>query len=90
MADNGDGSKKIWITEFGCPSDGATNDCTDAIQATQITDAYQQARSSSYDTFLGPLFIFDWWDNTTDGDYGLFTSSGVAKPALAAYEAAAK
>jgi hypothetical protein len=88
MTANGDGSKKIWITEFGCPSDGATNDCTDATEATQITDAFQQARSSAYNTYLGPLLIFCWWDSS-DGDYGLYTSSGVAKPALAAYVQAA-
>jgi hypothetical protein len=88
MAANGDGSKKIWITEFGCPSDGLANDCTDATEATQITDGFQQARSSTYSSYLGPLLIFNWWDSS-DGQYGLFTSSGAAKPALAAYKQAA-
>jgi exo-beta-1,3-glucanase (GH17 family) len=89
MAANGDGNKKIWITEDGCPSDSINYDCNESTEATQITDAFQQARSSSYNTYLGPLLIFNWWDSS-DGPYGLFTSSGVAKPALAAYEAAAK
>jgi hypothetical protein len=85
MSSNGDGSKQIWLTEFGCPSDGSSNDCTDQTEATQITDAFASARNISY---IGPLMIFSWWDSS-DGDYGLYNSSGVAKPdVLSDYQAA--
>jgi hypothetical protein len=92
MAANGDGSKQIWLTEFGCPtgSDGGYPDsCNDSTLAAQITDAFASARSQSW---LGPLFIYNWRDDNTaaDGDFGLYTADNVAKPeTLAAYEAAA-
>jgi hypothetical protein len=90
MANNGDGSKQIWLTEFGCPTGtdaGQPADCTPTTEGAQITDAFSMARSWSW---AGPLFVFSWQDTSEDGDFGLYTSTGVAKaPALAAFEAAA-
>ncbi|MGO9971505.1 MAG: hypothetical protein ACLP01_01480, partial [Solirubrobacteraceae bacterium] len=91
MNSNGDNGKAIWLTEFGCPTGtdaGQPDSCTDATLATQITDAYTQARANPGNEYglLGPLFICSWIDNTTDGDFGLYTSSGTAKPdSLAAF-----
>jgi hypothetical protein len=88
MSSNGDGNKKIWLTEFGCPTGtdgGYPADCTDATLAQQITDAFTSARAGAY---VGPLLIYNWEDDsvTQDGDFGLYTSSGSAKPdTLAAY-----
>jgi hypothetical protein len=40
-------------------------------------------------TWTGPLLVFNWQD-TSDGYFGLYTSSGAPKaPALAAFKAAA-
>jgi hypothetical protein len=89
MEANGDGAKKIWITEFGCPTgtDGGYPDsCTDVTLAEQITDAYAQVKQWSW---TGPLLIFDWQDSTNGGDFGLYLANGVAKPqSLAAFTAA--
>jgi hypothetical protein len=89
MANNGDGAKKIWLTEFGCPTGtdgGLPASCTPTTEGQQITDAFTKARGW---TWTGPLLVFNWQD-TSDGDFGLFTSSGVPKaPALAAFKAAA-
>lgn len=90
MANNGDGSKKIWLTEFGCPTGTAAGlpaDCTPTTEGQQITDAFDKASGL---TWIGGLFVFSWQDDATDGDFGLYTSSGVAKTsALAAFKAAA-
>jgi hypothetical protein len=90
MEENGDGSKLIWLTEFGCSTGTADNipaDCTDSTLATQITEAYTSDRAQMY---LGPLFVFNWEDSS-DGDWGLYTASGAAKPdTVAAYKAASE
>jgi len=64
MADNGDGNKQIWLTEFGCPTGtdgGYPADCTSATEGQQITDAFAEARGWSW---IGPLFIYTWQDST--------------------------
>jgi hypothetical protein len=90
MVANGDGDKKIWITEFGCPTgslnDGFPADCTDASLAQQITDAHEQQVNMPY---IGPLFIYDWQDGVDD--FGLYTSNDSPKPdSVAAFKAAAE
>ena len=90
MEQNGDGHKKIWLTEFGCPTgtdDGRQASCTDATLARQITQAFNQANRWGW---TGPLFVFSWQDNTTDGDFGLYYANGSPKTAtLAAFKQAA-
>lgn len=55
MARNGDGGKKIWMTELGAP----TCDCGDGVspqdQAKQITDVLAAAAATGYS---GPAFIY--------------------------------
>ena len=96
MKDNGDGSKKIWLTEYGCPTGtegGYQNPhgrawCTDASLATDITQAYNQANTWSW---IGNLFIYNWQDASSggDGDFGLYYSNGSPKPdSLAAFKSA--
>ncbi|HEX9133997.1 MAG TPA: glycosyl hydrolase, partial [Ktedonobacteraceae bacterium] len=90
MERNGDGNKKIWLTEFGCAT-GTDADkpasCTDAALAQQITLAFNQANTWGW---TGPFFVFSWQDNTTDGDFGLYYANGSPKTAaLAAYKQAA-
>jgi hypothetical protein len=90
MEQNGDGNKKIWLTEFGCPTGsdaGQPAKCTDATLAQQITQAFNRANTWRW---TGPFFVFSWQDNTTDGDFGLYYANGSPKTtALAAYKQAA-
>ncbi len=85
MAANGDGNKQIWLTEWGQPTAGS-GAVTPAVQATMITEGFQVASTWAWS---GPLFVANWEDDTANGDYGLLYSNGTAKPALAAYSAAA-
>lgn len=96
MENNGDGSKKIWLTEYGCPTgtDGGYENpdggafCTDASLSTDITQAYKQANSWGW---IGNLFVYSWKDENAadDGDFGLYSANGSPKPdSLAAFKAA--
>jgi hypothetical protein len=62
MAANGDGGKKVWMTELGAP----TCDCADGVspedQAKQITDVLAAAAASGYS---GPAFIYSIRDTDT-------------------------
>lgn len=62
MAANGDGGKKIWMTEFGAP----TCDCADGVsaeeQANQITDVLAASAATGYS---GPAFIYSIRDTDT-------------------------
>lgn len=62
MAANGDGGKKIWMTELGAP----TCDCADGVspqeQAKQITDVLAAAAATGYS---GPAFIYSIRDTDT-------------------------
>jgi hypothetical protein len=66
MVANGDGGKKIWMTEIGAP----TCDCGDGVsqeeQAKQITDVLAAAAGLGYS---GPAFIYSIKDTNT-GDRG--------------------
>ncbi len=88
MVANGDGSKQIWLTEYGAPTSGVSGSVTPAFQAESITDAFQWAQQYSW---IGPLFIFDWQASSYDdyGDYGLYNADGSSTPGAAAYSAAA-
>ena len=69
MAANGDGGKKMWITEFGVPvgTAGGLTASTLQQQADSITEAFTAANSVAY---AGPLFVYQWQDDS-DGDFGL-------------------
>lgn len=89
MDANGDTSKPIWITEFGCPTSPTglyPGMCADAQLGQQITNAYATARSATWRP--GPLLVYDWQDDPScmDGCFGLYRADGTAKPAaLAAF-----
>lgn len=92
MTSHGDGNKKLWLTEFGCPtstSGGYPSACTDATLADQITDAFSLARTQLW---IGPLFLYNWQDSgADDGDFGLYNADGSTKPlSLNAYTRASK
>jgi len=104
MVANGDGAKKIWITEYGTPTGGpgglATNGLlfserdddhvTEALQAKTVTTAVAMYRAYSW---AGPFFWYSYKDNgtspnDTENFYGLVRADGTHKPAYAAYKSA--
>ncbi|MET0475866.1 MAG: hypothetical protein ABW001_14635 [Mycobacterium sp.] len=61
MAANGDGGKKIWMTELGAPTCDCDGGVSPADQAKQITDVLAAAAATGYG---GPAFIY----SIRDGD----------------------
>jgi hypothetical protein len=88
MAENGDGAKQIWLTEYGAPTSGVSNAVTPEFQAESITEAFQWAQNY---TWVGPLFIFDWEPSPYDtyGDYGIYNSDGTPTLGGLAFSSAA-
>jgi hypothetical protein len=63
MVANGDGGKKIWMTEFGAPTSAPTAEgVSQAEQAKQITDVLTAAANTGYS---GPAFIYSIRDTDT-------------------------
>lgn len=86
MKENGDGSKKIWATEYGSPT-GGRNPRSEAQQAADLTDA---AHRFAKNAALEHLFWFDGWDTapqTSDpGDWmGLYRADGTEKLSVATF-----
>jgi polysaccharide biosynthesis protein PslG len=86
MTANGDGTKKIWITEFGAPSAGRAG-VSPAAQSETITQALAAADKMDW---IGAIYIYTWRDNssTAAGTFGLKSSDGYPKPAYYALLAA--
>lgn len=88
MEANGDGHKRIWMTEFGY-STGAWKGATSLEdQARYLTEAYEVIAEAPW---AGPLIWFNYRDRGTDPNarelnFGLVTWTGEPKPALAAFE----
>jgi GH35 family endo-1,4-beta-xylanase len=93
MVANGDGAKKVWMTEFGDPTGTDTSDGAVSVQtqAQQLTDAFNSLKQWSW---AGPLFWYNWQDGTDPtsiyDNFGLVDASGNPKPALSAFEAEAQ
>jgi hypothetical protein len=85
MVDHGDGSKKIWVTEFGAPT--SDTGVTDAQQAAMITQAYAIFRSEPW---AGPLFVYSYSDQGDEDRFGLLRDDGSRKPSWGAFRHAAK
>jgi hypothetical protein len=95
MADNGDGAKRIWVTEFGAPTNGpdqAADHVTEAQQAQILTDAIRIFKSYSWS---GPFMWYDYQDSGTstwdsENFYGLVRADGSHKPSYTAWVDAIK
>jgi hypothetical protein len=85
MADNGDGGKKIWMTEMGAPTsapwaEGVSQD----EQARQIVDGLRKAAQTPYS---GPAFIFCIRDSNSsnqdnrEDNFGIVTTDWQPKVA---------
>ena len=105
MIANGDGNKKIWITEFGAPTGGPGPIATlanpnlsaqpyvvdQALQAKILADAITKYQTY---TWVGPFFYYTYQDAGTDPStnenfFGLVTASGENKQAYAVFQNAA-
>jgi hypothetical protein len=84
MAANGDSAKKIWITEFGAPTSGTTQNVSDAEQSNELVQAISQVKQLDW---VGSFYIYTWLDAPDEG-FGLLTVGGAQKPAYAAAVAA--
>ncbi|GGG21774.1 hypothetical protein GCM10007304_39500 [Rhodococcoides trifolii] len=82
MEANGDGGKKVWITEYGAPT--GTAGVSEDRQAQIVVSGVQAARSLPY---AGPIFVHAIRDRGTDpaateDNYGLLRKDFSRKPAF--------
>jgi hypothetical protein len=87
MDENGDGGKKIWMTEFGAPTGTSSGAVSEARQVDFVREALV-ARTK--DEWLGPLFWYSARDQGTnpadrEQNFGLWRNDFSAKPAAAAF-----
>jgi len=81
MADHGDSAKKIWITEYGAPTSGTSNNVSEADQSDELVQTIAKAKQLGW---IGSLYIYTW---QSDG-FGLLNGDGSQKPAYSAVAAA--
>jgi hypothetical protein len=84
MAANGDGLKKVWVTEFGAPTAGpGGGPVSESTQSLMLSDVIAQLRTYSW---AGPLLWYSFKDAGTTSDtvenfFGLVRADGTKKPA---------
>ncbi len=102
MANNGDGQKKIWITEFGAPTngpgdmailgntkkEGAADHVSEDLQSRILEDALAHYKEYAW---AGPFLWYSFQDVGTDSSnkenfFGLVRYDGSKKPAYDALE----
>jgi hypothetical protein len=84
MVDNGDGSKKIWATEFGAPTGTSSQAVSTSEQAAMVEDGYEGIAQWEW---TGPMLWYSHRDSGTDPadreqNFGLVKADFTAKPAL--------
>lgn len=87
MSENGDANKRIWITEYGAPSNEEESEVSEEMQAQMVTESRQLASELSY---AGPLFWYSYRDLGTDPSenehwFGLRRADNSKKPAYDAF-----
>ncbi|OZF50545.1 beta-galactosidase [Rhodococcus sp. 14-2470-1a] len=85
MVANGDGGKKIWITELGAPTGNGPMAVTEEAQAAIIGSSLAQASRLPY---VGPVFVHALRDAGADAfdseqNYGLLRADFSRKPSFA-------
>lgn len=97
MTKHGDAGKKVWITEFGAPTDGPGPTSTaadpklaqspthvdEALESTMLRQAFGLYHGYSW---VGPIFWYSYQDagstpDTNENFFGLIRSDGSHKPA---------
>lgn len=106
MSSNGDGAKKIWITEFGSPTGGPGPIASESnpqynlnpyvvdegLQNAILADAIEQYKAADW---AGPFFYYTYKDPgtspvTNENFFGLVRFDGSQKPAYQTFKAAAE
>ena len=92
MRRNGDGDKKIWLTEYGAPTRPEAADRTVPVekQAAMIAESYELATAHPA---IGPIFIYTLIDNAESSNdpeshFGIYHWDQTPKPAAAAIQEA--
>jgi polysaccharide biosynthesis protein PslG len=83
MVLNGDEAKKIWITEFGAPTQGYGS-VSESQQADELANAYNKLSRVNW---TGPMFWYSLQDTGLDSNdsedwFGLVRANGGKKPAF--------
>lgn len=94
MIANGDAAKRIWLTEFGAPTNGPNQAhyVNEWLQNSMVTDAINMYMTYPW---AGPLFWYTFQDtgtekNTNENFFGMLRFDGSAKPAYMTYRWAIK
>lgn len=93
MASNGDGGKKVWITEWGCPTGGTNSGavCQHSHQAASVTELFTLASTASW---AGPVFWYNLEDFCHPGSsqsecyFGIMNADKSHKPSWDTFVAA--
>lgn len=93
MVNNGDGSKKVWITEFGYPTEGDADPAylNEDSQIVLVNELFSYSESLSW---VGPIFWYSYRDiggdvNNEEYWFGLVRPDGTRKPAFDTFAAKA-
>ena len=89
MSENGDGWKKLWLTEYGAPTSGGSRSITEAKQAEFLVKAYDQVARWPW---AGPLLYYSYRDQGWDAgnpldNYGLLRRDWRWKSGMSAFKA---
>jgi polysaccharide biosynthesis protein PslG len=80
MVANGDAAKKIWITEYGVPTNRVSEQ-TQADFIKNLIDTWQNMSTNGVN-YAGPLFIYTTRDDQPgSGNFGVFYSDWIPKQA---------
>ena len=90
MSANGDGNKKIWITEFGAPTNGPNKTGEYVSEAQQVHILSEALRLYRSYEWSGPFFWYDYKDTgtsvgTSENFYGLVRFDNSHKPSYDAW-----
>ncbi|MCX6467823.1 MAG: beta-xylosidase [Corynebacteriales bacterium] len=92
MRRNGDGAKKLWVTEYGAPTGGTSKQrVSEQFQADSLWSAIMSTRSRGH---FGPFFVYSLRDAGTDtsdveDNFGLLRNDFSPKKAYGAVRATA-
>ncbi|SDE23913.1 Cellulase (glycosyl hydrolase family 5) [Paracoccus isoporae] len=83
MRENGDSDKKIWITEYGAPTNDGHGGISEAAQAEMFAESLRLARQLDW---AGPLFWYSYRDlgedpQSNENWFGVIDHDGRRKPA---------
>jgi polysaccharide biosynthesis protein PslG len=91
MKANGDGKKKIWVTEWGAPTGTSSQSMSEAAQAELVRAGLTRLKTWSW---AGPSFLYNFRDKGTnlsdrEQNFGLVHYDWSPKPAYSAFRSVA-